>query len=323
MPGGTPGLVAAYGFEESGGSTVVDASSLGNNGVLSPTTARTAGKFGNALLFDGSSSMVTIADAPSLDLTSALTLEAWVYQTRGGPGWSTVYKSNDVYYLEDISPAAGGAPAAGGTFAATPLFGTTPLTLNTWSHLATTYDGTTQKLYVNGTQVASRAQTGAIQTSNLPLSIGGDTVQGQQFFQGRIDEVRVYNRALSAAEIAQDEVTSVDPAFRDTDADGVLDSADNCRFISNAAQTNSDSFAAGDACQCGDVDVNGRANTADVALLRGSLAGLPPGLGAGASRCAVVAPGTSCDVRTLTVLRRALSALPPGIAQVCPAQFSP
>src|SRR2546423_14346715 len=59
------------------------------------------------------------------------------------------------------------------------------------------------RLYVNGVQVASRAQTGAIATSTNPLQIGGDSIYGQ-YFVGRIDEVRVYNRALSAAEIQSD-----------------------------------------------------------------------------------------------------------------------
>jgi hypothetical protein len=69
--------------------------------------------------------------------------------------------------------------------------------------LATSYDGTTQRLYVNGVQVASRAQTGATKISASPLRIGGDSVWGE-YFQGLIDEVRVYNRALSASEIQAD-----------------------------------------------------------------------------------------------------------------------
>jgi hypothetical protein len=176
---------------------------------------------------------------------------------------------------------------------------------------------------VNGALVASRAQTGAILTSTGALSIGGDAVFGQ-YFGGRIDEVRVYNHPLSPSEIQADMTTSVDPAFRDTDGDGVLDGVDNCRFIANQTQTNSDAFAAGDACQCGDVDVSGSVNAADVTLLRSSLAAQPPGLSAlGANRCPVIAPATGCDVVDLSVLRRALAAKPPGIAQVCPAQFAP
>ena len=88
------------------------------------------------------------------------------------------------------------------------LYGPAPLTVNTWTHLAATYDGTTMRLYVNGAQVASQAQTGAIATSTDPLQIGGDSIYGQ-YFQGAIDEVRIYNVALTAAEIQADMNTPV------------------------------------------------------------------------------------------------------------------
>ena len=78
---------------------------------------------------------------------------------------------------------------------------TAALATNTWTHLAMTYDGTTMRLYVNGTQVATRAQTGSIATSTSALRIGGNSVWGE-WFSGQIDEVRVYNRALTAAEVA-------------------------------------------------------------------------------------------------------------------------
>ena len=70
---------------------------------------------------------------------------------------------------------------AGGSYA--DAFGTAKLTANTWSYLTETYDGSTLRLYVNGTQVASTAHTGAIATSTNPLQIGGDSLYGQ-FFAG-------------------------------------------------------------------------------------------------------------------------------------------
>jgi len=63
---------------------------------------------------------------------------------------------------------------------------------------------------VNGVQISSRAQTGAMTVSTSPLQIGGDSVYGQ-YFQGTIDEIRVYNRALSAAEMQQDMNPAITP----------------------------------------------------------------------------------------------------------------
>ena len=72
-----------------------------------------------------------------------------------------------------------------------------------WTHLAVTYDGANLRLYVNGVQTASRALTGSIVTTTGLLKIGGNAVSGE-WFNGLIDEVRIYNRALTAAQIQTD-----------------------------------------------------------------------------------------------------------------------
>jgi hypothetical protein len=82
--------------------------------------------------------------------------------------------------------------------------GPTALTLNAWVHLAATYDGTTQRLYVNGVQVATLASSGSIRASTGVLRIGGNNIWTNEWFAGLIDEVRVYNKALTAAEVQAD-----------------------------------------------------------------------------------------------------------------------
>ena len=127
-----------------------------------------------------------------------------------------VYKGDDNFYLAATSTNASHPDAgtiAGGSYA--DAFGTAALPANTWSFLTETYDGTTLRLYVNGTQVASTAHTGAITTSTHPLQIGGDSIYGQ-YFAGLIDNVRVYNVALTAAQIQTDQTTSVNPRAPDT-----------------------------------------------------------------------------------------------------------
>ena len=98
------------------------------------------------------------------------------------------------------------------------VYGPTALTANTWAHLAATYDGATMRLYVNGAQVASQAQTGAIATSTNPLQIGGDSLYGG-YFAGQIDEVRIYDRALNIAEIQSDMNTPVGTPTPSSNAD--------------------------------------------------------------------------------------------------------
>ena len=198
-----PGLVAAYGFDEGSGTVVSDVSGNGNNGTISGATWTSSGKYGSALTFNGTSARVTVNDAASLRLTGGMTLEAWVYPSSVSSAWrDVIYKGDDNYYLEGTSRQFESS-GDGGHIWRNPLYGTGALTVNTWAHLAATYDGATMRLYVNGVQVASRAQTGAIATSTNPLQIGGDSIYGQ-YFAGRIDEVRVYNRALTVTEIQTD-----------------------------------------------------------------------------------------------------------------------
>lgn len=201
-PTGPVGLKGAYAFNEGLGTTTADKSGFNNTGTLVGATWTTQGKFGGALQFNGTSARVNVPDSPSLDLTTAMTLEAWVNPTTVNAQWrDVIMKGTDNYYL-DATSLPNGRPALGSSFT-TPLFGPSSLSPNVWSHLAATYDGATMRLYVNGVQVTSRAQTGTIPTSSGALSFGGDVAFGQ-YFAGRIDEIRIYDRAMSAAEIQTD-----------------------------------------------------------------------------------------------------------------------
>ena len=207
------GLVAAYNFEEASGATVVDVSGKGNHGTVSGATRTTAGKFGRALSFDGVDDWVTINDSASLDLTNGMTLEAWVYPTDTMSGWQTVLNKEQpdgfgaAYYLAANSDL-NQPEVAVYTTDWYKLYGGPALSANKWVHLVGTYDGSTMKLYVNGSQVSSQQQAGGIDVTNGVLRIGGNSYWGE-FFKGRIDEIRIYNRALSATEIKSDMNTAI------------------------------------------------------------------------------------------------------------------
>ena len=86
--------------------------------------------------------------------------------------------------------------------------GNSRLSTGVWTHLAATYNGSTLRLYVNGISVSSRSMTGTLNSSNMPLRIGG-TLNFDEWYRGLIDDVRIYNRSLSAAEIQTDMATPV------------------------------------------------------------------------------------------------------------------
>ena len=211
------GLVAAYSFDEGLGRRSLTLRGMGIRGLFSNATWTTTSKFGGALSFNGSSARVNVPSSASLQLSSGMTLEAWVRPNAVSNAWrDVVYKGDDNYYLEATS-TGGSAPAGGGTFGGRGdnVKGTAALATGTWAHIAVSYDGGAIRLYVNGAQVASVARTGAITTSTNQLQIGGDSIYGQ-YFNGLIDEVRVYNRALSVAEIQTDMSTPLGGGTADT-----------------------------------------------------------------------------------------------------------
>ena len=194
--------VAAFGFEEAAGSAIVDESG-GNDGTVDGVTRSNTGRFGRALSFDGEDDVATVPDSAPLDLTSGMTLEAWV-RPRGATNWRTViFKDSGgglAYGLYANSDTDVPSANIGSDHGAR---GTTDLDPDKWAHLAATYDSNTLRLFVNGTQVATRDLVDALGPGDGPLTFGANNVWGERF-RGLIDEVRVYNRPLSAAEIGAD-----------------------------------------------------------------------------------------------------------------------
>jgi len=215
------GPVLALSFNEASGTTAVDGSGNNNNGTIAGAT-RVTGQtgFGGALQFNGSTSIVNIAHSASLALSNGMTLEAWVNPsanagTTVNDGWRTVIMKERsttglAYGLYgndgDSNPSrpAGYIRNNGTDVEAT---NGPAVPIGVWTHLAVTYDGTTLRLFVNGVLRNSVSASGGIAASTAPLRIGGNTVfsvPGTEYFAGLIDEVRIYNRALSAAEITAD-----------------------------------------------------------------------------------------------------------------------
>ena len=207
------GLVAAYAFDAGTGTTVADASGNGITGTIVGATWTTQGKYSNALSFNGTSSYVDLGNPALLQITGSMTWSAWV-RAAANPGddGQIIAKSDDnsgwqLKTSPDTGPHTFGVGISGSGNSHIQRYSTTVRSLNTWYHVAGVYNATAQTLdiYVNGvldngTLIGNvpAAQTNA----NVNVNIGRRT--GGFYFNGIIDEVRLYNRALSQAEIQLD-----------------------------------------------------------------------------------------------------------------------
>jgi hypothetical protein len=206
----TRGLVGYWSFDERQGTTAADASGSGNHGTLYGPSW-TTGKHGSAIQFDGSDDYVGIPYDSSLQPTEQISVEAWikpsslsgdqtVVSTKESGGYAIVI--NDIH-----SDKIWWSIKTGGSYRDLQV-DTSSLTVNTWNHLMGIYDGNKTYFYINGNLEESSEKTGIINYDyQNSLFIGaeagsGDSPAGNYLsFNGSIDDVRIYNRALSAAEV--------------------------------------------------------------------------------------------------------------------------
>ena len=159
-----------------------------------------------AKAFDGSTGYLSIPDAASLNPTGDLSVEAWVNPRvvhsgvavqKGGSSGYSVWQ----YRLAMTSGGQWrGTVFVGGTAYAVTAPGTGAL--GTWTHLVLTRSSGTLSLYVDGTLAATAASSGALNTTSSILAVGRSGASATSYFNGTIDEVAVYDHALTAAEVA-------------------------------------------------------------------------------------------------------------------------
>jgi chitodextrinase len=216
-PAVVSGLAAAYGFNEGAGTTTADASGNAITGTLLNTTWTTSGKYSKALSFNGTTSYVDLGNPTALRLTGSATWSAWVFAT-GTPGddGQIISKSGDsdgwqLKTTPDTGVRTFGITISNGS-SSVQRNSQTVVALNTWYHVAGVYNAAAQTLniYVNGVLdngILTGTVPAAQNNSTVNVNIGRRT--GGFYFIGTIDEVRVYNRALSQVEIQSDMNTSV------------------------------------------------------------------------------------------------------------------
>lgn len=199
---GTSGLISYWRLGEASGTTAADEQTLNNGTYVNSPTLGATGLLTNeadtAAGFDGTNDHVTVAANSTLNPTSGTSLEAWVRPTALQ---GTVMRRNNSYELRVQSDGSllfrvwvGGSVQSLESAAREVVTGTT-------YHLVGTYDGANLRIYKNGRQVASRAQTGSMTHGTNTLYIGFNDFSSS-YFSGRIDEVAIYSRGLAAEEAA-------------------------------------------------------------------------------------------------------------------------
>jgi hypothetical protein len=195
----TPNTLMGYWrFDEGSQSTVGDSSGQGNTGTAQNGMGWTAGQVGFAGSFDGSNDQVLLSNSSSLNVTgTGLTITAWVRPTAVN-GYRVLVHKERQYSLAILNGQLTYADSITWSYASMGDYGSVPVEV--WSHVAATFDGTTVRLYLNGTEVGTIPRGGSLTATTNALYLG--SYNGSGFFlAGQLDEVAVHRRALSAGEI--------------------------------------------------------------------------------------------------------------------------
>jgi hypothetical protein len=222
------GLVGCWRLDDGAGSTVAfDSSGHGNHGAvhdLDPAAAWIAGRSGGALNI-AHTGWVQVAPSPSIDsISDQITATAWVDldgTITSADRWGTAMSRQTETSIDQHYHLSLDLDRRPSWFLMTPegyalIKAANAAPMGTWTHLAGVYDGTTARLYVNGSEVASKALTGIFAPDTTPVILGGNINDAgavpTELFPGRIDELTLYARALSATEIGQLAAGALSPA---------------------------------------------------------------------------------------------------------------
>src|SRR3989344_2491526 len=203
------GLVGYWSMNEGTGTVAGDGSGNGNRGTLTGGPTWVDGKRGKALSFDGGDDKVNAGTGSSLNVTGAFTASAWIYpRSYGGASKGRIIQKGDltstgfIWFVDNSNTTNGMSFCTNGCSGG--QLGNI-ITLNQWQHVTVVWNGASiATFYVNGVSKgnASSVTSGSISSHlSSPLSIGANAADTTRQFNGLIDEVRIYNRELTASEI--------------------------------------------------------------------------------------------------------------------------
>jgi len=194
-------------FDEGIGNIASDSSAYNNDGTIYGATWSSDTPFSytgdHALSFDGIDDYIQISNSSSLNLTNAFTFEAWIKLE--STGFRYIGDKYHIYGLkiqDYIRRPLGFIKVGGSTYE---VMSSEQIALNTWVHLATTYDGDALKIYVNGElRGTNSSPSGPINSYNSGDLFIGRYGGGGYNFNGLIDEVRISDEALSSSQLGYD-----------------------------------------------------------------------------------------------------------------------
>jgi chitodextrinase len=220
----TSGLVVAYAFDEGTGTSAADASGNGHTGTLLNGAGWVAGHSGSSVNLDGTNDTVSAGNLTDLNGLSAVTVSAWVKGSVGTGSPDAIIVAKDAAFALVVgSPAH---KAAFGVKSGSTWYGlvssTSSVDDGAYHFLSGVYDGTSLKIFVDGVQ--QRTQSVGAHVLNSPSTAlligsctgGPDCSKSGEMWRGSVDDVRVYNRALSQTEIQTDRDNPVSMAPPDT-----------------------------------------------------------------------------------------------------------
>jgi hypothetical protein len=192
------GPVARWTFDEGSGTVAGDSTGNGNTGTLFNSPTWTTGKIAGAIQLNGTTQDVRVPDSPSLSIAgTGLTLAMWIHPTVAQTG-TLLYKDHQFTLRRNADGSIGYADSVTWSYSTIGSHGQT--SLDAWSHVAVTFDGISLRFYVNGVQVSTLARGGSLTDNANQVYIG--SYGGTTRFAGKLDEIHVYGRALSAEEVA-------------------------------------------------------------------------------------------------------------------------
>jgi len=200
------GLVGFWKLDEGTGGTATDSSGNNLHGTIVGNPTWVEGPADYALQFSGDSDFVDLGNDSSLDITNQITVAAWIKVDIFDCEWQAIITKGDGSWRLQRNGTQGSIEfACTGAFVPNALvgslFGTVNVNDGRWHHIAGTYDGSMICLYVDGEHDVGSDADGSIEVNNYNLFIGANAEKPDRNFKGSIDEVRIYNYALSAEEV--------------------------------------------------------------------------------------------------------------------------